>query len=69
MLMQYNVSHREREQIQILGPGEEEWKNISLDEEKSRLVWKKGRMLIFLFLDSAYRYIFSNICLAHSSIF
>lgn len=52
MLMQYNVSHREREQIQILGPGEAEWKNISLDEEESRLVWKKGRMLIFLFLDT-----------------
>lgn len=53
MLMQYNVSHREREQIQILGPGEAEWKNISLDEEESRLVWKKGRMLIFLVLDTA----------------
>ncbi len=53
MLMQYNVSHREREQIQILGPGEAEWKNFSLDEEESRLVWKKGRMLIFLVLDTA----------------
>ncbi len=51
MLMQYNVSHREREQIQILGPGEAEWKNISLNEEESRLVWK--RMLIFLVLDTA----------------
>lgn len=53
MLMQYNVSHREREQIQILGLGEAEWKNIALDEEESRLVWKKGRMLIFLVLDTA----------------